>query len=363
MNEANVIHIDGVAMTFEPGETIHRVATRHEKFIPTLCHDPRLEPTAACRICLVEVEGERRLLPACATPARPGMRVATAAGSERVARHLRALLQLYLTDHPAPEDGEDVPDRIHAFAEHFGVEATWPTMSLLRQGRDDPNPYILFRPERCIVCGACTRYCEEVEGVSAITLAGRGANTTISTAESIGLLESTCEFCGGCIAVCPTGAMTEKMPLLAGAPPERELEKVRTTCNYCGVGCQFDLNIDRKAEGGRGRVVKITPPPPETTTNDGNLCIKGRFAYDFIHSPDRLTTPLVRGEDGRLHEASWEEALDRVVEGLAGVKERHGSDALGFISSSRATGEENYLMQKLARAVFGTNNVHQCAAT
>jgi predicted molibdopterin-dependent oxidoreductase YjgC len=125
----------------------------------------------------------------------------------------------------------------------------------------------------------------------------------------------------------------------------------------------MDLNVVPDGNGGRGKVVKVTSPPPGTTTNDGNLCVKGRFAYDFLDSQDRLTVPLVRGDDGALHEASWEEAIRRAIEGLRGVAERHGPDALGFVSSSRCTMEENYLVQKLARAGFGTHNVHQCAAT
>ena len=153
------------------------------------------------------------------------------------------------------------------------------------------------------------------------------------------------------------------MPLFSNEHPERELSKVRTTCNYCGVGCQMDLNIDSEANNGRGKVVKVTSPAPGTTTNDGNLCVKGRFAYDFIEHKDRIMTPLIKGEDGMLHEASWDKAMQHAANGLLGVREKHGSDALGFISSSRCTGEENYLVQKLSRAVFNTNNVHQCAAT
>ena len=136
-------------------------------------------------------------------------------------------------------------------------------------------------------------------------------------------------------------------------------EATRTTsvCPYCGVGCQVDLHVDH------GRVAKVTSPPPGETLNDGNLCVKGRFAYDFIHHEDRLTTPLVRGTDGELRPASWEEAVRRAAEGLHGVKRRHGPEALGFVSSSRCTVEENFLMQKLARAAYGTHNVHSCAAT
>ena len=163
---------------------------------------------------------------------------------------------------------------------------------------------------------------------------------------------------GGCIDVCPTGAMTEK-PALAYGKPERELEKVRTTCNFCGVGCQIELNVDRDAN----HVVKSTSPPAGTTVNDGNMCVKGRFANDFIHHEDRLTTPLVKQPDGTLKETSWEEAISIAAKGLRRVSEEHGNDSLAFISSSRCTVEENYLVQKMARAAFGTHNVHQCAAT
>jgi predicted molibdopterin-dependent oxidoreductase YjgC len=197
-----------------------------------------------------------------------------------------------------------------------------------------------------------------VEAVSAITLAFRGGNTTISTADRRSLTESTCELCGGCIDVCPTGAMTEKQAVAYGKP-ERELEKVRSTCNFCGVGCQVDLNVDREAN----RLVKVTSPPAGTTVNDGNLCVKGRFANDFIHHEERLTEPLVRDGNGQLKIATWDQALDRVAKGLNAVRVRHGDDSLAFISSSRCTVEENYLMQKMARAAFGTHNIHQCAAT
>lgn len=353
--------LDGRVVSVSAGETILDVARRCGVEIPTLCHDPRLAPAGACRSCLVEVEGSRRLVPACATPASEKMLVRT--DSPRVARHQKALLGLYMADHPKDraECETGAPCELHRLAEEVGAP-DWPSLPQVRAGRVDRNRFIEFRPDRCIACARCTRYCEEVEGVSAITLALRGSETTISTADQVSLVDSTCELCGGCVAVCPTGAMTEKMPLVAEAKPERALEKVRTTCNYCGVGCQMDLNVDREANEGRGAVVKVTSPPPGTLPNDGNLCVKGRFAYDFIHHPDRLTKPLVKGPGGFV-ETSWEDALARAAAGLAGVKARHGADALGFVSSSRCTMEENYLVQKLSRAAFGTNNCHQCAAT
>jgi len=364
MTAEHTLVLDGKDVSFREGETLLEVARRVGINIPTLCHDPRLEPAGACRTCLVEVEGQRRLVPSCATPATPGMTVTTR--NPRIERHLATLLALYLTDHPKSiQDCEDGPScDLHRMAERHQAPSHWPQLVSRRKDRsEDENPYIQYRQDRCILCARCTRYCEEVEGVSAITLAGRGSDTHITTVDGHSLLDTSCELCGGCIDVCPTGALSEKMPLVAGAKPDRGLEKIRTTCNYCGVGCQMDLNVDREALEGRGKVVKVTSPPPASTTNDGNLCVKGRFAYDFIDHPDRLTVPLIRGKDGTLHEASWREALEAAANGLLQVKARHGADALSFISSSRCTGEENYLVQKLARAAFGTNNVHQCAAT
>lgn len=358
------ITLQGREVSMAPGETILEVARREGIEIPTLCHDPRLEPAGACRTCLVEVSNSRRLMPACATKATAGTTVVTE--SERIDRHRKTLLALYMTDHPAdPAVAEKgAPNELLEMVARYEAPLDWGSLPLRRVGRpDDRNAFIHFDPTTCIACARCVRYCEEVEGVSAISLVNRGIDTTIGTVDELSLLDTTCEMCGGCIDTCPTGAMGEKGPLVRGDKPERELTKVRSTCNYCGVGCQLDLNVDPEGNDGRGRIVKVTSPPVGSTTNDGNLCVKGRFAYEFIHHEDRLTTPLIRGDDGELHPATWEEALARAAEGLLGVKQRHGHDALGLVSSSRCTMEENYLVQKLSRAVMGTNNIHQCAAT
>ena len=359
MSQREFVVIDGNEVPFQPGDTILQAGRQADIEIPTLCHDDRLTPAGACRICLVEVEGANLMQPACHTKVTAGMVVRTR--TQRVERNRQFILSLHLADTVGDRSmaEDNTPSRLFELADTYGTAGEWIPVESPRQGRPhDTNPFIEYRADRCIACSLCTRYCDEVEAVSAITLAHRGSHTTISTADQLPLTETTCELCGGCIDVCPTGAMTEKQALIYGKP-ERELEKVRSTCNFCGVGCQIDLNVDRAAN----RVVKVTSPPPGTTVNDGNLCVKGRFANDFIHHPDRLTEPLIRDESGQLRPASWETALERVASGLLEVRRRHGSDALAFISSSRCTKEENYLMQKMARAAFQTHNVHQCAAT
>ncbi len=351
------IEINGQSCRAISGETVVDVARREGIEIPTLCHDTRLEPAGACRVCLVEVEGQRRLQPGCAWKVQPDMKVTTE--STRIEKHRTILYSMYMSDHQLDESGLPVEtgngNQLRELCKTIDPLRLEP-VNAPRAGRpEDVNPYIEFNPELCILCARCTRYCDEVEAVNAITLSNRGGETTIATAGNRGLLDTTCELCGGCIATCPTGALIEKK-----APTNLvtlETEVTRSTCNFCGVGCQLDLHVHND------RVVKVTSPEPGETVNDGNLCVKGRFAYDFIHHEDRITTPLIRGADGELRPASWEEALEATANGLMAVKARHGADSLGFISSSRCTGEENYLMQKLSRAVFGTNNIHQCAAT
>jgi predicted molibdopterin-dependent oxidoreductase YjgC len=215
---------------------------------------------------------------------------------------------------------------------------------------DDDNPFYLRDMNKCIVCGRCIRACEEIVGRNVLDFAYRGFNTKVGPFMDTPISESDCVYCGSCIAVCPVGALEEKK--MVGVGRTWELEKVRTTCPYCGTGCTFDLNVKN------GKVVGVT-----STDGDVNgrfLCVKGRFGYEFIHSDDRLKTPLIK-KNGEFKEATWTEAFDLIASQFREIKDKHGSDSFGVLSSARCTNEENYLMSKFARAVLGTNNIDHCA--
>jgi predicted molibdopterin-dependent oxidoreductase YjgC len=204
---------------------------------------------------------------------------------------------------------------------------------------------------RCIQCGRCVQACNEVQVNQAIHFGYRGAVTKIITAGDRPYKDSDCVFCGECVQVCPVGALVEKDARYQVRP--WETKKIRTTCSYCGVGCQLYLHIKNK------RVVKVTGVE-EVAPNYGSLCVKGRFGYDFIHSPARLTVPLIK-ENDQFRESTWEEALDLVARRLGEIKNQYGSDRIGVLSSARITNEENYIAQKFTRAVLKTNNIDHCA--
>ena len=346
--------VDGRSIQAEEGELLVHALARNGVFVPTLCHDAKLDPYGGCRVCVVEVQGAPRPLPSCATRVGEGMAVSTNGRAEKLRRTLTEML---LTEHLNASPGGR-PNELLGLAEELGAEAPFLLPDAKREPYDDRNRLMGYNPDACILCNRCVRYTQEVMQCSALSLEGRGAEARIVPTWDRSWLDTECELCGGCLSVCPTGAIYEKFEEGAPAGREAHLDKVKTTCTFCGVGCQVDLNVDRE----QNKIVKVTSDP-SYLPNEGDLCVKGRFAFNFVHHPDRLTEPLVRGEDGALHETTWEHALAVAAEGLKGVRDRHGPQSIGLLASARLTMEENFLIQKLARAVIGTNSVHSCEAT
>jgi predicted molibdopterin-dependent oxidoreductase YjgC len=354
MNAVVEFTLDGKTVSAPEGELLVHAAARHGVFIPTLCHDDKLDPYGGCRMCVVGVEGSPRPLPACATRVAEGMVVSTNAD---VPQFRKTLTEMLLADTPE-KNGGGRPNELVDLARELGAETSFLLPDAKRKPYEDRNKLMGYDPDACILCNRCVRYTQEVMHCSALSFEGRGPEARIVPTWDRSWLDTECELCGGCLSVCPTGAIHEKFHDAAPPDHERKLKKVKTTCTYCGVGCQMDLNVDPETN----RIVKVTSDP-SYVSNQGDLCVKGRFAFNFVHHPDRLTEPLVRGEDGELHPTSWEHALQVAADGFREVKEKHGAQAIGTLASARLTMEENFLIQKLARTAFGSHSVHSCEAT
>ncbi len=342
--------INGRQVTVPQGSTVLDAAKKLGVFIPTLCYDPELTIDGSCRMCVVEVKGARTLMISCATAATEGMVVETESPSVLEAR--KTILELLLANHPmdcltCARNGDC---RLQDYAYMYGVKEGGFKGAVHQYQVEDDNPFIIRDMNKCILCGKCVRACAQIQGNSVVDYAFRGFNTKIAPAMDTTLAGSNCVFCGNCVAVCPVGALQEKD--LRSKARTWEVKKVRTTCPYCGTGCNFDLNVKD------GKVVGVTSCDGDV--NGRALCVKGRFGYGFIHHPDRLKKPLIK-KDGQFVEASWDEAISLVAEKLGAIKAGHGPEALAVLSSARCTNEENYLLSKLTRAVFGTNNIDHCA--
>lgn len=340
------IHLDGQPIPALPGQTIWLAARTAGVDIPALCASPNLKPYGSCRICLCEIEGQRGFPASCTMPVRDGLRVRT--DSPALNQLRRNILELYLSEQP--EDALGASRTLRALADRFGLQRIRYRQPQRRQyPRDESNPYFAFDPNKCIACARCVRACDEIQGTFAITMFGRGFCSTVVAGNDVGFAASNCVSCGACVKECPTGALYEKTVAEFGQPTY----VTRTTCAYCGVGCNFDVGVRA------GRIVSMRPVDA-SPVNWGHACVKGRFGWDYIYSEKRLKHPR-RRDGNRWVELDWDEALDLVVREFRRIRDQHGPDALAGISSSRGTNEENYLLQKFMRCAVGTNNVDNCA--
>lgn len=357
------LKINGRTFRTQEGKTVLEVANAEGITIPTLCYHKDLTPYGGCRLCVVAVKGSLRPAAACTLPAEDGMDVQTDTPEIIESRKtvLKLLLSTYHDSGYAANDGRE--NELIYWCRYYGLDvaslsATTPRYPV----NSDPNPFVWVDLNKCILCSRCIRACAEIQGRFVWGLSNRGYETRISAGADATMLEARCESCGACVAYCPTGALDNKMSVGLGTPDK----VVTTTCTYCGVGCTIDLNVKDN------HIIRVTSNPLGAV-NGLHLCVKGRYGFDFIHHKERLTDPMVReyllkgtgrpskSDRGNWVKVSWDSAMQIVGENLMKIRDTFGADSIGVLTSAKCTNEENYLMNKFARQVIGTNNVDHCA--
>jgi formate dehydrogenase alpha subunit len=343
--EAITITLNGREVSGQPGMTVLELARESGVEIPTLCHYPHLDPIGACRICIVEDERSGALMASCVTPIAPGMVINTE--SSRVQERRKTIIKLMLASHPDSCLVCDKGNRcqLRKVASDIGVGLVEFQRIPQLAAIEEVNPFIERDLSKCILCAKCIRACQELVGEGAIDYLGRGFVSKPATLGDLPLEKSECTFCGTCVALCPTGAIMEKDKVYTGTATTA----VHTVCPFCGCGCGVYLEV-------KDNLLVRVRPDADSPLSRGTLCVRGSYGCDFVHSPERLSSPMVK-VNGNFEAVSWEEALGVVAEAFKRIKETHGSSSLAVFGSSKCTNEENYLLQRFARCVLGTNNI------
>lgn len=339
--------INGEVHEFEPGVSILKACRAIGVDIPTLCHDERLKPIGSCRMCLVEIERKPHPFTACNNQLTDGMVIST--HTPALEHERRMLLKMLAQDHPGHGLRETPEKPFYRYARAYGLIESDFTGSSEPHLLDDSHPYIHVDMSQCIVCYRCVRICDEVQGQFVWKIVNRGHETRIIPDSGTTLGASSCVSCGACVDTCPTGALEDKSLLADGVPTIW----TRTTCPYCGTGCEMDVGTSNN------RIVSIKPLL-DAPVSRGHLCVKGRYAFDFVSAPDRITKPMIRKED-QWQQVTWDDVISFTAASLQRISEQYGPDSIAVLGSARGTNEENYLAQKFARVVIGTNNVDCCA--
>ncbi|MHC1732847.1 MAG: formate dehydrogenase subunit alpha [Bacteroidales bacterium] len=349
-------YIDNKPFAIEAGETILDFVRRHigREVIPTLCQADNLENYGSCRVCSVEValreDGPGRVMASCHTPVAPGYYIYPS--TDKIRRLRKNILELVLSEYPperlTPEPGM-LPTEFQSVVTAAGTPEVRYRRKIELHETDRTRPYVWSDLTECIKCYRCVRACDELQAEHVLGIMGRGSESRIIKGFDSTFRDSPCVSCGACVQTCPTNALHDRY----SAKTLKADRSVRTTCTYCGVGCNLDVKV---IDG----VVRGIEAPLDSATNRGHTCIKGRYAFEFYNHPERLRSPMIRKE-GVLTEVSWDEAYDYTARRFREIKEQHGPDALAGISSARCTNEENYLMQKFFRIIIGTNNIDGCA--
>ncbi|MFH0844680.1 MAG: molybdopterin-dependent oxidoreductase [Pseudomonadota bacterium] len=340
------ITINGKRIICQAGTSILNASLENGIRIPTLCHHPHLKPFGACRLCIVEEEKTGRILASCVTPVAKNMSIRTE--TPEIIGHRRNIIRMIMANHPEScivcNKGNRCELRMIAAELNVGMIDLYPIPYY--SDLEAANPFIIRDLSKCILCGRCIRADHELVMVGAIDYNLRSFPSRPATVHERPLERSSCTFCGTCVSMCPTGALMAKNSRFAGSPAK----EINTVCGFCAMGCSLVIGtVD-------SQVVEANPSHEPDTVNRSALCVRGHFAHDFLNSSKRLTEPLIR-KNGHLSPSTWDEAMDLMVDKLLTVKKQYGPQSVAFFGSSKCSLEENYLFQKIARVLLGTNNM------